>query len=291
MIWVVESVLAGLLLGVGARVAMRVLAWLSGAAGGYSSGGSVEIVIFGALVGTPVALAVFTLRQWRRWRHGWVGLWTALLLFAALAAMPSPSARSALAASPLSGATILLVFAAVFVVFGLWIDLRWHRQVGRPVPLTLRSSGAALLMPGMVAGVLPQLILRNHAGDAASAATVVGYLLTAAGLALLVSCIVRFATEGGGTLAPYDPPGTLVARGPYRFTRNPMYVGVVSILVGLTLAHASWELAGYTAVVAACFCVFVMAVEEPSLEQQFGESYRAYKARVPRWVGLRRGLR
>ena len=264
---------------------MRALSWLAGAPSGFSTGGSLEIVVFGTLLGAPIALAVFGLRQWRRWAHPWVGLWTSLLLFAALAARPSPSARSALAASPLPGWTILLIFAVLFALFGLWIDVRWHRRVGRQVPLTLRSSAAALLMPGMVAGVIPQLILRGSTGEATALAIVAGSLLAAAGLALLVSCIFRFASEGGGTLAPYDPPGTLVARGPYRFTRNPMYVGVLAILLGLSLANASWPLLGYAAFVAACFCVFVMAVEEPSLEQQFGDSYRRYKADVPRWIG------
>jgi protein-S-isoprenylcysteine O-methyltransferase Ste14 len=285
--WAGEAVVAGILLGAAARLAMRGLAWLAGSPGGFSRGGSIEIVVFGALLGAPIALAVFAIRQWRRWEHPWVGVWVAVALYLASVARPSPSAQSALAASPVPGWQIFLVFGLVFLAFGVWIDVRWHSATGRLLPLTLRASLAALAMPGMVAGVVPAVIMSNSTASAPPLAALAGWALVVAGLCLLLTCIVGFASEGHGTLAPYDPPGTLVARGPYRFTRNPMYVGVLAILLGLSLANASWSLLGYAAFVAACFCVFVMAVEEPSLEQQFGDSYRRYKADVPRWIGPR----
>lgn len=286
-VWLAEAVVAGLLLGLGARLVMRGLAWLSGSPGGFSRGGSVEIVVFGAMLGAPIALAVFAIRQWRRWEHAWIGVWVALALYLGAAARPSPSARSALAASPLAPWQIFLAFGLVFLAFGAWIDLRWHRATGRRVPLTFRASLATLAMPGMVAGLVPALILRGSASPVTTAATAAGYGLVAAGLGLLITCIVGFAREGRGTLAPYDPPDALVARGPYRFTRNPMYVGVVTILIGLSLAHWSASLAVYAAGVATAFVTFVRLYEEPRLERQFGDSYRTYKARVPRWLGRR----
>jgi protein-S-isoprenylcysteine O-methyltransferase Ste14 len=286
--WAIEAAGAGLLLGAGARGAMRLLAWMSGSTG-FSRGGSVEIVIFGALLGAPVALAILLARQWRGWTHPWVGLWTALALFAAAVARPSPSAAQALASSPLSRWTVLAVFGGVFALFGLWIDLRWRRRTGRPSSLVLRSGAAALLMPGIVAGVLPVLILRGG-GDAGVplVVAVAGYLLAGSGLALLAASVIGFAQEGHGTLAPYDPPTALVARGPYRVTRNPMYVGVLAILLGLSAAHGSGALLWYAVLVAACFATFVRIYEEPRLEAQFGEPYRTYKATVPRWVSWRR---
>jgi protein-S-isoprenylcysteine O-methyltransferase Ste14 len=283
--WLAEALLAGVLLGAAARLAMRVLAWLAGSSGGFSRGGSVEIVVFGALLGAPVAFAVFGIRQWRRWGHPWVGVWTGLALYLAAVARPSPSAQSALAASPLAAWQILLVFGLVFLGFGLWIDLRWHAATGRRPPLTLRASVAALMMPGVVAGVVPALILRGSAEAAPLPAVVAGCALVAGGLTLLLSCIVGFAREGHGTLAPYDPPDALVARGPYRYTRNPMYVGVVAILGGLALSNGSSALAVYAAGVATAFAVFVTLYEEPRLERQFGDAYRDYKSRVPRWIG------
>lgn len=288
-VWAIEAVGAGLLLGASARGAMRLLAWMSGSTG-FSRGGSVEIVMFGALLGAPVALAILLVRHWRGWTHAWVGLWTALALFAAALARPSPSATQALASSPLPRWVVLAVFGAVFALFGLWIDLRWRRRTGRPSPLVLRSSAAALLMPGVVAGVLPALILRGDADSAPLVAAIAGYLLAGSGLALLAASVIGFAQEGHGTLAPYDPPTALVARGPYRFTRNPMYVGVIAILLGLSAAHGSGPLLWYAALVAACFATFVRLFEEPRLEAQFGEPYRAYKAMVPRWVSWRRFL-
>jgi protein-S-isoprenylcysteine O-methyltransferase Ste14 len=281
-----EAILAGVLLGTAARVAMRVLVWMSGSAGGFSRGGSVEIVVFGALLGAPAALAVLAIREWRGWQHPWVGVWTALALYLAAIARPSPSAQSALAASPIPGWQIFLLFGLVFLVFGLWIDLRWHAVTGRRPPLTLRASLAALAMPGIVAGVVPALIIQSRgASPAPVVATVAGYAVAAAGACLLLTCIVGFAREGGGTLAPYDPPGALVIRGPYRFTRNPMYVGVLAILAGLALAHWSAPLAIYAAGVATAFVTFVRLYEEPRLERQFGDAYRRYTARVPRWLG------
>ena len=173
----------------------------------------------------------------------------------------------------------------VFLAFGLWIDVRWHALTGRGVPLALRASVAALAMPGVVAGIIPALILRGSASAAPLPAAVAGYTLTAAGVCLLLTCIVNFAREGGGTLAPYDPPHALVARGPYRYTRNPMYVGVLAILAGLALARWSVALAAYAAGVATAFVTFMRLHEEPWLERQFGESYVRYKSSVPRWLG------
>ena len=285
--WIAEAIVAGVLLGTAARLAMRVLVWLAGGGGGFSRGGSVEIVVFGALLGAPIALAVFAVRQWRGWRHPWVGVLAALALYLAAVARPSPSARSALAASSLPGWQIFLVFGLVFLAFGAWIDLRWHVATGRRVPLALRASLAALVMPGVVAGVVPMLILSGGTSRAPLPAAVAGWVLVAAGLGLLVTCIADFARFGHGTLAPYDPPGALVARGPYRYTRNPMYVGVLGILAGLALARWSMPLAIYAAGVAAAFVTFVRLYEEPRLARQFGDAYRAYVSRVPRWLGRR----
>jgi hypothetical protein len=137
--WFFEALVAGLLLGCGARLAMRVLSWVAGTAAEFSTGGSVEIVVFGTLLGTPLALGLFLLRSWRGWTHPWVGLWVSLGIFATLAARPSPSARSALAASPVPGAVIFLVFGALFALFGLWIDARWRVRSRPPVKPDGRS--------------------------------------------------------------------------------------------------------------------------------------------------------
>jgi protein-S-isoprenylcysteine O-methyltransferase Ste14 len=89
--------------------------------------------------------------------------------------------------------------------------------------------------------------------------------------------------RGGTTLAPIDPPRQLVVRGLYRFTQNPMYNGVVAILLGETWLFGSVPLLQYAVVIFVLFHLFVVIYEEPALESRFGESFRAYRAKVPRW--------
>ncbi len=102
------------------------------------------------------------------------------------------------------------------------------------------------------------------------------------GVGLFAASLTRFATEGDGTLAPWDPPRRLVVRGPYRHVRNPMISGVVLVLFGeaaalLSRPHLLWALTflGVNA-------VYIPLLEEPFLRQRFGESYREYCRHVPR---------
>jgi len=88
---------------------------------------------------------------------------------------------------------------------------------------------------------------------------------------------------GRGTLAPVDPPTRLVVRGPYRYVRNPMYLGVLCILTGEAWLFASSALLIYAAAVLACFYSFVVLYEEPALRRKFGESYEQYARTVHRW--------
>ena len=89
---------------------------------------------------------------------------------------------------------------------------------------------------------------------------------------------------GLGTPAPIDPPKTLVVRGPYRWTRNPMYVAVLAVLIGECVVTQSAALAEYSVAVFFGFYAFVLFYEEPTLGHKFGDEYRQYCARVPRWI-------
>jgi protein-S-isoprenylcysteine O-methyltransferase Ste14 len=102
-------------------------------------------------------------------------------------------------------------------------------------------------------------------------------------------CAWDFATAGRGTPLPQDPPRALVARGLYRFSRNPMYVGVVTAVLGQALWARSAGIAAYAAVLVAMFHLRVVMFEEPVLRRSFGAEYDRYTAEVPRWFG--RGLR
>ena len=152
--------------------------------------------------------------------------------------------------------------------------------------LALRSILFSLLLPGTVTIVIPWFIAhRNHAAQFShwTLWSCAGLLPLAAGAAILVWCIRDFATIGRGTLAPVDPPTQLVVRGPYRYVRNPMYVGVILILLGEAALFQSVMMLGYSvAFVLAVHC-FVVLYEEPALQRQFGESYEAYRRHVRRW--------
>ena len=112
----------------------------------------------------------------------------------------------------------------------------------------------------------------------------VGCALFAVGLLLFLGSLRRFATEGKGTLAPWDPPRALVVRGLYRFVRNPMISGVVFVLFGETLALLSLPHGIWAAAFLILNLVYIPLIEEPQLEQRFGESYREYRRHVPRFL-------
>jgi protein-S-isoprenylcysteine O-methyltransferase Ste14 len=93
--------------------------------------------------------------------------------------------------------------------------------------------------------------------------------------------------SGKGTLAPWDPPKHLVIVGLYRFTRNPMYVGVLLMTAGWSLLAGSPSLAGYVVILAIAFHLRVVLFEEPRLRKQFGEEWASYSATVSRWMPRR----
>lgn len=112
---------------------------------------------------------------------------------------------------------------------------------------------------------------------------VAGMVLGTAGTALALSCIVAFAFVGRGTPAPFDPPRRLVVQGPYRFVRNPMYIGAGFALAGAALFYQSFGLLGYIGVLFLVTHLFVAAYEEPTLRRTFGKEYREYCERTGRW--------
>jgi protein-S-isoprenylcysteine O-methyltransferase Ste14 len=156
--------------------------------------------------------------------------------------------------------------------------------------LAVRSAVFVILIPGTVAGYLPYRILgaarRSPQWDALSFCAAA---LVVLGWGALLRCVWDFAAAGRGTLVPIDPPRHLVVRGLYRFTRNPMYNGVLAALTGEALLFRSWQLVQYTVVVFVVFHLFVVLYEEPTLGTQFGSAYESYRNAVPRWGFTTRG--
>ena len=111
-----------------------------------------------------------------------------------------------------------------------------------------------------------------------------GGMLITLGVIGLLDSFVRFAVQGIGTPAPVFPTRHLVVTGLYRYVRNPMYVAVVSAILGQGLILGNVTLLEYGGLVWLLFHVFVLVYEEPTLRASFGSEYKAYCAEVPRWI-------
>jgi len=150
--------------------------------------------------------------------------------------------------------------------------------------LLFRTLVFTLLVPGTVVVLIPRWVVGAQAGLAPPPLLVLGALLLGGGASLVARCFWGFAAEGRGTPAPWDPPRRLVVRGPYRWVRNPIYVGVVGILAGEAALFACWALAAWALTAAVLFHLFVVLYEEPDLRLRFGADYESYLREVPRWL-------
>jgi protein-S-isoprenylcysteine O-methyltransferase Ste14 len=153
-----------------------------------------------------------------------------------------------------------------------------------------RAITYSALFIGLLLIYLPDRIL-SSTGISQPAATgfwqVAGMLLGACGAALALTCIVTFVVVGRGTPAPFDPPRQLVVQGPYRFVRNPMYLGAALALTGAALFYQSARLFGYAAAFLVITHLLVVMYEEPALQRNFDGDYQAYCKRVGRWLPKR----
>jgi protein-S-isoprenylcysteine O-methyltransferase Ste14 len=113
---------------------------------------------------------------------------------------------------------------------------------------------------------------------------VAGGILVALGTAGLLDSFARFAVQGVGTPAPVFPTRHLVVTGLYRYVRNPMYVAVVSTILGQSLVLGNASLVRYGCLMWLLFHLFVLAYEEPTLMTTFGLEYETFCSEVPRWI-------
>src|SRR5215207_4257038 len=150
----------------------------------------------------------------------------------------------------------------------------------------LGSALFFLAAPSVVAGLIPWWITRWEFLPPffdLQATRVDGIVLIVAGLPGLVDSFARFALQGLGTPAPIAPTQNLVVTGLYRYVRNPMYVAVVAVILGQAVLFGDARLIGYGALFWLACHLFVVAYEEPTLEQTFGPEYASYRANVSRW--------
>lgn len=149
-----------------------------------------------------------------------------------------------------------LVYATGFVFVWGWLALQVRGLGGPVLPAAGRAVGASLMVVGGV---------------------------------VVVWCVAWFVTSGRGTPAPFDAPRAFVAGGPYRWVRNPMYLGALGVLAGFGLWHRSLPMVLLTIPAGVVAHLFVILYEEPVLRRRFGELYRAYVASVNRWLPTRPG--
>jgi protein-S-isoprenylcysteine O-methyltransferase Ste14 len=149
----------------------------------------------------------------------------------------------------------------------------------------LKTLLFTVVVPGTVAGWVPWTLRGNSPATANSALCWTGVLLIAIGVAIyLHTAFWGFALRGHGTPAPIAPTKKLVVEGLHRYVRNPMYIGVLSIVIGQALLFKSISVARYAAILWLAFHLFVLFYEEPTLQRQFGSEYDEYRGRVPRWL-------
>ena len=143
----------------------------------------------------------------------------------------------------------------------------------------LGSTAFFFAAPCMVGGVIPWAV----SGWAAPRFWP-GFVVVAAGAFVVLRAFVRFVLEGRGTPAPVAPTEELVVGGDYRFVRNPMYVGVVTAILGQALLFLDLRVLAYGVLAWAVMAAFVRWYEEPVLLQRYGAQYDAYRRSVPAWV-------
>lgn len=148
--------------------------------------------------------------------------------------------------------------------------------------LALRNVLFTLIVPGAGAVGIPWWILTNSGQTVPVAPLAVGVI--GVGAALYLWCLWLFATVGRGTPGPWDAPRRVVAVGPYRWVRDPIYLAALTVVVGEAWLFISLPLLVYAAAMAVTVHLFVLGYEEPTLERRFGPTYAAYRQSVPRWV-------
>ena len=154
----------------------------------------------------------------------------------------------------------------------------------------VRAVTYAALFIGIVLVYLPSRFL-SWSGVVAPATTgasqVAGMIMVAIGTAIALWCVLTFVFIGKGTPAPFDPPRKLVIRGPYRFVRNPMYIGAGMTLAGAAVFYQSLSIFIYTGLFFLITHLFVVLYEEPTLRRTFGDEYETYFRQVRRWLPKR----
>jgi protein-S-isoprenylcysteine O-methyltransferase Ste14 len=146
----------------------------------------------------------------------------------------------------------------------------------------IRNLLFTVVVPGAGAVWLPWWILTRSNPTAVPVAWP-AVAVIALGAALYLWCVWVFAVVGRGTPGPWDAPRRVVATGPYRWVRNPIYLAALLVVLGEAWLFLSLSLLMYAAAMAILFHLFVTGYEERTLRRRFGDAYLEYRRTVPRW--------
>lgn len=148
----------------------------------------------------------------------------------------------------------------------------------------LKSLLFLALVAGLGAGYIPFVLLPGHPRIETGILAYLAVPLWLAGGGTVLWCVWAFTVKGRGTPAPFDPPKELVTTGLYRHVRNPIYLGVLTVITGHFLWFKAVWLLAYAVVVFLIFHLAVTLYEEPTLQAKFGAAYEDYCRSVPRWI-------
>ncbi len=149
--------------------------------------------------------------------------------------------------------------------------------------LALRNLLFTFVVPGLGGVYAPWWIL-THDGTTSHPLVWPALAVIAVGTALYFWCLWEFAAVGRGTPGPWDAPRRVVADGPYRWVRNPIYIAALLVVVGEAWLFLSLPLLLYAGALAVSVHLFVIGYEEPTLRRRFGDEYAAYQRHVRRWI-------
>ncbi len=148
----------------------------------------------------------------------------------------------------------------------------------------LKTLLFTILVPGFVALRVPYLLLGQTYSPTRGPRAWAGVLCIILGASIYFRCAWEFAVHGLGTPAPIAPTKFLVVSGLHRYVRNPMYLGVLLVILGQAVLFHAPQVAEYGALCILLAHLFVLYYEEPTLRKQFGDSYEEYRRSVPRWI-------
>ena len=152
-----------------------------------------------------------------------------------------------------------------------------------------------ILVPGTVAGYIPYTIMKNRSPDInIGSFHWVGIFITIAGIVIYLLTAASFLLKGKGTPAIWftkaisfiigEEPMKMVSSGLYKYSRNPMYIGVITTVIGEGIYFQYSSLLWYGLSLFIIFSLVIMLIEEPHLKKKFGDEYRSYKNKTRRWL-------